>query len=84
MKPWHRHFNRGLWIAAICACLPVFYILSLGPAVLIYDKLHLQSGGQLGGVLQTFYSPLVNYIENNRQRVEVKLMEAYIALWRGD
>jgi hypothetical protein len=83
MKPWHRHLKRALWIAALCASVPVFYILSIGPAALIFDKFNLQ-GGLVGNALFMFYSPVESYMQNNRERFEVKLLEKYVKLWTGN
>ena len=83
VKPWLRHSKRALWIVALSACLPVFYILSIGPAVMLYNKLGLR-GSALGSAMGTFYSPVGNYIGDNQDRAEVGLLVDYIEFWEGD
>ena len=79
MKAWHRHWKRALLIVAVCGCLPVFYVLSLGPAVFIFTRFNLE-GRPIGDAIQAFYSPLKNYSDKNRDRPEVKLLERYVDL----
>ena len=78
-KSWHRHWKRALWIVALCACLPVFYVLSLGPAVFIFTRFKLEDR-PMGNAMRAFYSPLKNYADNNPDRPEVKLLERYVDL----
>ena len=69
-------------IGALCACLPVFYVLSVGPAILIFKKFNLDDG-PIGDAIHAFYSPLRNYANKNPDRPEVKLLQRYANFW-GD
>ena len=83
MKSWHRHIKRALWIAALCASLFVFYVLSVGPAAWISKKFDLQ-GRPAGDAIRAFYRPLKIYADNNRDGIEVELLTRYVDFWEGD
>jgi hypothetical protein len=59
--------------------VPVFYVLSIGPAVLIFKTFNLEDR-QIGEAMRVFYSPLKSYADKNRDRSEVKLLERYVEL----
>src|SRR5687768_5237306 len=81
MKSWSRA-KRALWIVALCGCVPVFYVLSLGPAVLIVDKFDLY-GRPAGIAAGVFYSPIERYASGHLANLEVQLLEKYLNLWAG-
>jgi hypothetical protein len=82
MKPWHRHLKRILWIAALCLCLPVFYVLGIGPAQFICTRFHLADRTIVA--MRAFYSPLKKYADNHGDRFEVELLVSYIDFWQGN
>ena len=82
VKSWLRNWKRAVWIVTLCACLPVFYVLSIGPTVFILHKFGLEDR-PLGGAMRAFYSPLINYARQNRDRPEVQLLKKYVEMWGG-
>jgi hypothetical protein len=75
-KNWRRLFQ----IFAACACLPVFYILAIGPVALIHTKFELKNT-RLGSVLEVMYDPLLTYGKKNAGSYPVKLLAKYLEFW---
>jgi arginine exporter protein ArgO len=49
-----RNRSKGYVVAAGCASLPVFYVLSIGPAVWLHER----SSPAVQAILELIYAPL--------------------------
>lgn len=77
MSEEHKHKSRGLSIViAVAILLPLLYVLSMGPAYLIYVK-----HPTCWPILEKIYLPLVWLHDNNTAFRD--LMDRYIELWTG-
>ena len=83
MKASHRKLKRALLIVALCACLPVFYVLSVGPAAWVFKTFNLDDR-PFGEAIRAFYSPLKIYADNHGDRFEVELLTRYLDFWQGN
>lgn len=76
-----RKFWKGIWLVLLlCASLAVLYVLSIGPAEFVFEKLQLR-GHRLGGALEAFYSPLIFYMEQNADEYPARVLMWYVDLW---
>lgn len=46
--------SLALWVVGLVVVVPVLYVLSVGPAVMLYDRFP----GQTQEYIETFYQPL--------------------------
>jgi hypothetical protein len=70
------HKRTGAAIAVlIVVLLPILYVLSVGPAVMLAD---MTESGELVAVLEVVYCPLEWLHENTPLR---EPLEAYVDLW---
>lgn len=70
-------------LALVCVAIPVLYILSVGPAVFIYEK-----GGArhswFSNAFQAFYSPLAQYVNEHHDDYPARLIAQYVEFCDGD
>lgn len=75
--------KRSRWIwAVVLMLLPVFYVLSLGPAVALTKPLHLPLSHPLTTALIVFYYPLI-YLDMNHIEPFRTFLEAYLNWWEA-
>jgi hypothetical protein len=72
--------KRLLSIATLCAGGLTAYLLSVGPAVFIYERFNLVSH-PAGEALELFYDPLLSYTREGEGDYPAKVLESYIDLW---
>ena len=63
---------------AMVILLPILYVLSVGPAVMLVETTGTEN--ELGPILEVFYFPVVWLHENTPLRGP---LDAYVKLWEG-
>lgn len=72
---------KRLWLLTLlCISIPVFYVLSIGPAAFLYDKFDFVKQSSVGKTLSAAYSPLLDYLKDS-DTLQAKLLHRYIELW---
>ena len=69
----------SLWLLAILFGVGGVYVLSVGPAVFIYQKFELQ-GHWTGTALAAFYDPVFNLAEKYGDTYPARLFDSYVSL----
>ena len=73
--------RKSLWlIALVCVSVPVIYVLTTGPVVLACEKF-LPNDHPIVNAAAEIYSPLLWYVNNNREELPAQAVAAYLALW---
>lgn len=83
MKGNRQFLKRLSVLLAVCLSISVFYVLNVGPAVLIYRKFEL-TGHWFGSALEACYGPLEDYARSKSDKVFAELLTGYIDFWAGD
>jgi hypothetical protein len=69
--------KRGLaWIGSLCIGLPLFYVLSIGPAVFVCSK---TKSDTMETYAEKFYAPLVWFSKQNTALTNP--LESYVLFW---
>lgn len=72
--------GRGLgWVAALVVGLPLLYLLSTGPVILMMDKTNGFGGVVTWDMLREFYQPVEWLYEHTFLKQPIEL---YLQLWR--
>ena len=82
MKGGRIFYERALWIVVLCALIPVFYVLSIGPAMMVFERSDFLK--QNWNLLMAFYSQIISYAEKNPTQIPAQLLLNYVGFWRRD